>query len=171
MRNARVRCTFSGHRPDDPVKDRSAPLTPPGTLQRFLDAQESTYADALAEVQGGRKRSHWMWFICPQLAGLGRSAMARHYAIADLAEARAYLAHPVLGARLREVMTALLAAPGRSALDLLGSPDDLKLHSCATLFALVSESESVFHLVLGRFFDGAHDDATLRLLGFGRLDG
>lgn len=130
MRTGRVRCTLSGHRPDDPVKDRSAPLTPPGTLQRFLDAQESTYADALAEVRGGGKRSHWMWFICPQLAGLGRSA-----------------------------------------LDLLGSPDDLKLHSCATLFALVSESGSVFHAVLGRFFDGAHDDATLRLLGFGRLDG
>lgn len=148
----------------------SAPPPAPDGLQRFLEAQAATFDAALAELRAGAKRSHWMWFVFPQLAGLGHSDLARHYALRDLAEARAYLAHPVLGARLADAMHAVLAHDGRTALDLLGAPDDLKLHSCASLFALVSPPGSVFHQVLARFFDGVVDEATLRLLGFGALD-
>jgi uncharacterized protein (DUF1810 family) len=119
-------------------------------LNRFVDAQRSTYASALAELHGGRKRSHWMWFVFPQLAGLGRSATAERYAIASLAEAEVYLKHPVLGPRLIECATAVLDVEGRSAHEIFGSPDDLKLRSCATLFALVSAPESVFARLLGR---------------------
>lgn len=152
------------------MNDSTSPLEPPSGLQRFLDAQEPAWSDALAEVRGGRKRSHWMWFVFPQLAGLGSSSMARHYAIRDLAEAREYLAHPVLGARLREIMAAAAAVPGRSALEVFGSPDDLKLHSSATLFSLVSPAGSPFHQVLERYFGGEPDPATLRLLGFGAVE-
>src|SRR5262245_23716868 len=106
-------------------------------LSRFVEAQRSTYERALAEVRSGRKRSHWMWYVFPQLAGLGRSAMSERYAIASLAEAAAYLRHPVLGLRLLECTTAVLELDGRSAHDIFGSPDDSKLRSCATLFALV----------------------------------
>ena len=151
------------------MNDSTSPAPPPRGLQRFLDAQEAVWADALAEVRAGRKRTHWMWFVFPQLAGLGTSATARHYAIRDLAEAREFLAHPVLGARLGEVMAAAAAVPQGSALDVFGSPDDLKLHSSATLFSLVSPGGSPFHRVLQRYFGGEPDAATLRLLGFGAV--
>lgn len=152
------------------MKATDNPPTPPAGLQRFVEAQAPVWEEALAEVRAGRKRTHWMWFVFPQLAGLGRSSMARHYAIRDVAEAREYLAHPVLGPRLREVAEAALGAPGESALAVFGSPDDLKLHSSATLFSLVSPPGSVFHHLLDRWFDGEPDAATLRLLGFGAVE-
>ena len=117
-------------------------------LDRFVQAQAASFDLALAELQSGHKRSHWMWFIFPQLAGLGASALSQHYAIQSLAEAEAYLQHPVLGRRLKECAEAVLAVEGRSALDIFGSPDDLKLRSCATLFAQVSPPGSVFERLL-----------------------
>jgi uncharacterized protein (DUF1810 family) len=135
----------------------------PYDLARFVHAQEGVYDEALAEVRSGRKRSHWMWFIFPQLAGLGSSPTSQHYAITSLAEARAYLAHPLLGPRLVACAEALLVQ-GRTAREVFGSPDDLKLRSCATLFAAVSPQGSVFHRLLDRFFDGAADQRTLDLL-------
>ena len=134
-------------------------------LNRFVDAQRATYASALAELRDGRKRSHWMWFVFPQLAGLGRSATAERYGIASLAEAEAYLKHSVLGPRLIDCATAVLDVEGRSAHEIFGSPDDLKLRSCTTLFALVSAPESVFSRLLAKYFDGREDERTLRLLG------
>jgi uncharacterized protein (DUF1810 family) len=136
----------------------------PHDLERFVHAQRDTYAQALAELRAGRKRSHWMWFVFPQLAGLGHSGMARRYAIASLDEARAYLAHPVLGPRLVECARALLAIEGRTATQVLGSPDDLKLRSCATLFECVAPPGSPFAAVLDRFCGGGRDAATLALL-------
>lgn len=140
------------------------PPPAPHALTRFIDAQHAIYAQALAELHAGHKHSHWMWFIFPQLAGLGSSAMARAYAIRDLDEARAYLAHPVLGARLRTCAEALLAITGRSARDILGSPDDLKLCSSATLFAHCSPPGSVFYRLLERYFGGQPDALTLERL-------
>jgi len=137
----------------------------PYDLDRFVRAQEGDYARALAELRGGRKQSHWMWYIFPQFAGLGFSPTSIRYAIKSKAEAAAFLAHPVLGPRLDECARAVLAVAGRSAHDIFGSPDDLKLKSCATLFAHVSPAGSVFHALLDRYFDGAMDGATLRLLG------
>src|SRR2546421_416805 len=125
----------------------------PFSLERFVRAQEPVYADALAEIRAGAKRSHWMWFIFPQLAGLGRSDMARRYAIGRLDEARAYLAHPVLGRRLRDCFAALLSVEGRSAHEIFGSPDDMKLRSCATLFDRV-ESGSLFEQALAKYYRG-----------------
>jgi uncharacterized protein (DUF1810 family) len=136
----------------------------PYDLARFLDAQAGTYATALAEITAGAKRSHWMWFILPQLAGLGTSPTARRYALADTAEARAYLDHPVLGARLRACVAAALAVPDRSAHAIFGSPDDLKLRSCLTLFQHVAPKEPLFRQALERFFDGRPDPRTLELL-------
>ena len=133
-------------------------------LERFLDAQEGVYQEALAELRAGCKRRHWMWFVFPQLAGLGHSATARHYAIADLAEAQAFLAHPLLGARLEECARALLGVRGRTAHDILGSPDDLKLRSSMTLFAEVAGPDSVFQRVLERYYGGEADARTLALL-------
>jgi uncharacterized protein (DUF1810 family) len=132
----------------------------PFGLSRFVAAQEDVYDTALAEIRDGRKRTHWMWFVFPQLAGLGSSATSRQYAISGAAEARAYLEHPILGARLIECCDALLGVSGGSATDILGSPDDLKLRSCATLFAFVSERGSVFERVLTRFFGGVPDLRT-----------
>jgi uncharacterized protein (DUF1810 family) len=152
------------------MKATDDPSGPPLGLERFVEAQASVWADALAEVRAGRKRTHWMWFVFPQLAGLGQSSMARHYAVRDLAEAREYLAHPVLGPRLHEITDAAISAPGASALAVFGAPDDLKLHSSATLFSLVSPPGSVFHRLLARWFDGEPDAATLRLLGFGAVE-
>jgi len=146
-------------------------VAPAPSLHRFVEAQRDVFARALTEIRHGRKESHWMWFVFPQLAGLGQSTTARHYAIRDLEEARAYLADTLLGTRLREIAEAACAIPERSALEVLGSPDDLKLHSSATLFALVSPRGSVFHRLLDRYFRGEPDAATLRLLGFGALDG
>jgi uncharacterized protein (DUF1810 family) len=136
----------------------------PHDLNRFVEAQRDVYARALAEIRSGRKRSHWMWFVFPQIAGLGVSATARRYAIRDLAEAQAYLDHPILGKRLAECAEAALGVEERSAFEVFGSPDDMKLRSCATLFARVSPPGSVFHRLLGRYFGGEPDDKTNSLL-------
>jgi uncharacterized protein (DUF1810 family) len=136
----------------------------PFDLKRFVRAQESDYNRALEEIAGGRKRSHWMWYIFPQFAGLGLSPTSRHYAIGSLDEAGAYLAHPILGPRLIECAEATLAVKGRSAHDIFGSPDDMKLRSSVTLFALVSPEHSVFHRVLEKYFGGRRDERTLDLV-------
>lgn len=139
----------------------------PFDLGRFVKAQEAVYPTALAEIRAGWKRTHWMWFIFPQFAGLGFSATAERYAINSLDEARAYLAHPVLGPRLLECASAAAALEGRKAREVFGSPDDLKLRSSATLFAAVSPADSVFQRVLKVFFHGAPDERTLQLIGRG----
>lgn len=143
------------------------PQDPDGSsdLARFTQAQSMDYETALAEVRAGRKRSHWMWYIFPQIAGLGFSDMARRYAIADRAEAMAYLQHPILGTRLIEICEAALAVKNRSAHEIFGWPDDMKFRSCATLFAAVSPPGSVFERVLEVYFGGEPDDKTLQLLG------
>lgn len=134
-------------------------------LDRFVEAQAGVWAQALAELKAGRKTSHWMWFVFPQIAGLGRSETARFYAIADVAEARAYLAHPLLGARLREAAAALLAHRGRSAEAMLGGIDAVKLRSSMTLFEAVAPDEPVFAAVLDAFFSGQRDPETVRRIG------
>jgi uncharacterized protein (DUF1810 family) len=136
----------------------------PHYLNRFLEAQQSTYAQALAEINGGRKQSHWMWYIFPQFEGLGFSPTSRKYAIKSLAEAEAYLRHAVLGPRLIASAEAVLRVEGRSAWDIFGSPDDLKLRSCATLFASVSPPGSVFDQVLMKYFGGQPDPRTVDLV-------
>ncbi len=136
-------------------------------LGRFVAAQEGVYERALAELQAGDKRSHWMWFIFPQIAGLGASPMAQRYAIGSLAEAQAYAAHPVLGARLRACTAAVNAVAGRSAHAIFGSPDDLKFRSSMTLFARAVPGEPVFADALARYFDGVPDPRTLAKLGAG----
>lgn len=135
-------------------------------LERFVAAQDEggTYERALAELRAGRKTSHWMWFVFPQIAGLGQSAMSRRYAIASLEEARAYLAHPVLGPRLVECSRALLEHDGVSAREILGEIDAVKLRSSMTLFARADPGEPVFAQVLERYFDGEEDEATVRCL-------
>ena len=136
-------------------------------LERFVRAQDEggTYAQALTELRRGRKVSHWMWFVFPQLAGLGRSSTARHYAIRSLAEARAYLEHPVLGPRLRESAAAVAALTGVSADDVFGGVDAVKLRSSMTLFARAAPEERIFPEVLEHYFAGVPDPATDRLLG------
>ncbi|SEH43382.1 Uncharacterized protein, DUF1810 family [Methylobacterium sp. 275MFSha3.1] len=136
-------------------------------LGRFVAAQEGVYGRALAELQAGDKRSHWMWFIFPQIAGLGASPMAQRYAIGSLAEAQAYAAHPVLGARLRACTAAVNAVAGRSAHAIFGSPDDLKFRSSVTLFARAVPEEPVFADALARYFAGVPDPRTLAKLGTG----
>ena len=136
----------------------------PFDLKRFVSAQESDYKRALEEIAAGRKRSHWMWYIFPQIAGLGLSATSQHYAIRSLDEARAYLADPILGPRLIECAGATLTVKDRSAYDIFGSPDDMKLRSSVTLFALVSPENSVFHRVLEKYFEGKRDERTLDLV-------
>jgi len=133
-------------------------------LERFIEAQAGDYGHALRELLDGRKRTHWMWYIFPQLDGLGSSPTARRFAIRNLDEARAYLHHPVLGARLRECAAAILTHRDRTANEILGSPDDLKLRSCATLFAHAS-GEPIFREVLEQFYDGIPDPRTEQLLG------
>ena len=135
-------------------------MSDPFDLQRFVDAQAQTYDQALAELRAGEKRTHWMWFVFPQIAGLGRSATAQHFAISGLDEARAYLAHPVLGPRLVESARAVLSHPDRTAREIMGSPDDLKLRSSMTLFAHAAPDQPVFRQVLDHYFDGTEDDAT-----------
>ena len=137
----------------------------PHDLERFVRAQEEDYDRALAEIRSGHKRSHWMWYVFPQLDGLGSSSTARRYAIKSIAEARAYLDHPVLGPRLIACAEAALAVKGRSAHEILGSPDDMKLRSCATLFAQVAPPGSVFAQLIDKYFAGRPDDKTLHLLG------
>jgi uncharacterized protein (DUF1810 family) len=134
-------------------------------LQRFLDAQAGAYEGALAELRSGRKTGHWIWFVFPQIAGLGRSWTSQHYALASLAEARAYLAHPILGARLRSCAAAVLSADARSAATIFGELDALKVRSSMTLFHRAAPTESVFAAVLQRYYDGIPDAATDSLLG------
>lgn len=133
-------------------------------LERFVQAQEPVYATVLAELRTGRKHSHWMWFIFPQIAGLGRSEMARRYAIASGDEAAAYLAHPLLGARLRECAGIVARHEGLSAEEIFGHPDDLKFRSSMTLFADVAPDEAVFQACIDKYFDGQPDEATLARL-------
>jgi uncharacterized protein (DUF1810 family) len=138
----------------------------PHHLSRFVQAQQGNYEQALSEITSGRKRSHWMWYVFPQLDGLAFSSTSKHYAIKSLEEARAYLEHPVLGPRLLACAQAVVRIDGRSATEIFGSPDDLKLRSCATLFACVSPPGSVFHQLLAKYYEGATDAKTLHLLGF-----
>jgi uncharacterized protein (DUF1810 family) len=150
------------------MTDANDPGGDPHNLSRFVQAQEGDYEQALSEIKSGRKQSHWMWYIFPQFEGLGFSSTSRHYSIKSLAEAEAYLSHPVLGARLRECAGAALGVQGRTASAIFGSPDDMKLRSCATLFARVSPPGSVFEQLLDRYYQGEPDGKTLRLLGVGR---
>ncbi|MDG4666851.1 DUF1810 domain-containing protein [Mycobacterium sp. 236(2023)] len=135
-------------------------------LDRFVAAQNSVYAAVLAELRAGSKRSHWIWFVFPQLRGLGRSATAQRYGISSLEEARDYLAHPVLGPRLRECAALLATHAGRSATEILGYPDDLKVHSSMTLFARAADPDdaALFRSVIDAFYDGDEDTGTLDLL-------
>lgn len=133
-------------------------------LQRFVDAQDPVYADVRAELRAGRKRTHWMWFVFPQLVGLGHSSMAQRYAIASRAEAEAYLRHPLLGARLRECAGLVNAVEGRSIEQIFGAPDDLKFHSSMTLFAAVAHGDEIFAEALRRYFEGRPDAYTLQKL-------
>lgn len=133
-------------------------------LQRFLDAQQPVYTDALEELRAGRKRSHWMWFIFPQIEGLGRSETARFYALANMDAAKAYLGHPTLGHRLLDCTNTMLTHKRRTAHDILGSPDDLKFRSSMTLFMAASEKGSPFERALQQFYGGEPDQATLSRL-------
>lgn len=133
-------------------------------LERFVAAQAPLYSKVLAELAAGRKRSHWMWFIFPQIAGLGHSAMSQQYAIASLAEATAYLAHPVLGARLRECCALVAGLEDLSAQQIFGHPDDMKFHSSLTLFAAAAPGEKLLDECLDLYFRGQPDPATLALI-------
>lgn len=139
-------------------------MSDPFDLQRFVEAQARNYDDALAELQAGRKTSHWMWYVFPQIAGLGFSAMAQRYAIGSLAEAKAYLAHPVLGPRLRACVAAVNALSGRTAHEIFGSPDDVKFRSSLTLFAAAAPQEPEFGQALATYFAGEPDPRTLDAL-------
>jgi uncharacterized protein (DUF1810 family) len=136
----------------------------PFDLRRFVRAQEDVYDAALAELRGGRKRTHWMWFIFPQIDGLGHSSTSQYYAIKSIEEARRYLDHPILGARLRECAETVLAIEGRTAGQIFGYPDDRKLRSSMTLFARAAGSGAVFDRVLDKYFGGEPDARTLALL-------
>jgi uncharacterized protein (DUF1810 family) len=133
-------------------------------LERFVRAQEPIYDAVRAELRAGRKRSHWIWFIFPQIAGLGHSTMAHHYAISSLDEALAYLAHPVLGPRLRECSALAAAVEGRSVEEIFGYPDDMKFRSSMTLFAQAAPDDPVFKACLAKYFGGVPDAATLQRL-------
>jgi uncharacterized protein (DUF1810 family) len=138
----------------------------PHDLERFVAAQAADHAVALAELRAGRKRTHWMWYVLPQLRGLGTSPMARRYGLAGLDEARAYLAHPLLGPRLLDCVAALNALPGDDAAAVLGGIDALKLHSCLTLYARAAgASAAPFRAALAKYYGGVEDTATLALLG------
>ncbi|SDB73023.1 DUF1810 domain-containing protein [Belnapia rosea] len=136
-------------------------------LERFVRAQGPVMADVHRELRAGRKRTHWMWFVFPQLRSLGRSSTAQHYGIASLAEAQAYMAHPLLGPRLMECTELVCAVQHRSAREIFGSPDDLKLRSSMTLFAAAQPEATVFADVLHRYFEGRADQLTIELLGAG----
>ncbi|WP_218623882.1 DUF1810 domain-containing protein [Granulicella sp. dw_53] len=136
-------------------------MSDPYDLERFVKAQAGVYEQVCAELRAGRKRSHWMWFIFPQIQGLGSSPMAVRYGLSSLEEARAYLGHRVLGARLRECTTIVLGVSGRTVGEIFGAPDDLKFHSSMTLFAQVDEGGGLFTEVLERYFDGKLDRGTL----------
>jgi uncharacterized protein (DUF1810 family) len=136
----------------------------PFDLARFVTAQQGIYENALAELRAGRKRTHWMWFIFPQIDGLGLSSTTRHYAIKSLPEARAYLQHPILGPRLRSCAAAMLGVDGRTAHDILGSPDDLKLQSSMTLFSAMTGDTEIFAQVLDKFHSGQRDQKSIALM-------
>lgn len=140
-------------------------MSDPFDLQRFVDAQERLYPDALSELKRGQKRTHWMWFVFPQAAGLGRSLLAQRYAIASRGETDAYLAHPLLGPRLYESVITCLAVQHKTANQIFGSPDDLKFCSCLTLFDSIS-GNPLFGAALDRFFEGRADPLTQDILGF-----
>jgi uncharacterized protein (DUF1810 family) len=148
-----------------PAANASGGTDDPYNLRRFVQAQEGDYEQALAEIRSGRKRTHWMWYIFPQFDGLGFSSTSERYSIKSAAEAEAYLSHPILGPRLAECAEAVLGVDGRSVFDIFGSPDDVKLRSCATLFGCVSPAGSVFERLLHKYFQGRRDNKTLRLLG------
>ena len=133
-------------------------------LERFVEAQEGVYAQALGELRVGRKTGHWMWFIFPQIAGLGRSSMAERFAILSLEEARAYLEHPVLGARLKECTQAVADVEGRTAHEIFGFPDDMKFRSCMTLFARAASEDEIFGKALEKYFGGEEDGLTVEKL-------
>lgn len=137
---------------------------PDKELLRFLEAQNQMYLAALSEIRQGSKRSHWMWFIFPQVKGLGRSETARYFGINGISEAAEYLQHPVLGRHLIEISYALLQVEGKTAHQIFGSPDDLKLRSCMTLFAAVKNTDPVFRQVLDKYFDSQPDALTLSIL-------
>jgi len=137
----------------------------PYNLNRFVQAQEDDYERALSEIRSGKKRTHWIWYIFPQLDGLAFSSTSKRYSIKSVEEAKAYLDHPILGPRLLECVEAVLHIEGRSATEIFGSPDDLKLRSCATLFACVLPPGSVFDRLLKKYYRGGRDEKTLQLLG------
>ena len=139
-------------------------MADPYDLHRFVEAQEETFAQAASELEDGRKASHWMWFVFPQLRGLGRSPMATRFGIASLDEARAYLAHPLLGPRLRQCVRLALRIDGRSITEVFGSPDDMKFRSCMTLFDAAAPDETMFAEALRKYFGGTPDARTLELL-------
>jgi uncharacterized protein (DUF1810 family) len=139
-------------------------MNDPFDLARFVEAQQRDYQQALEELYAGAKRSHWIWYVFPQLRGLGRSEMAERYGISGLAEARAYLAHPLLGPRLEDCVRALLSHRGRPVRQIMGSPDDLKLRSSMTLFQAAAPTQPLFAEVLQAFYDGEQDAATLQRL-------
>jgi uncharacterized protein (DUF1810 family) len=139
-------------------------MSDPYDLQRFVEAQQSVFDTVCAELRAGKKRSHWMWFIFPQIEGLGSSAMAQRYAISSTEEARAYLAHPVLGPRLRECSRLVADCDGRKVEEIFGYPDDMKFRSSMTLFAQATAENEVFVECLRKYFDGEHDPATLARL-------
>ena len=139
-------------------------MTDPHHLQRFVEAQNPVYRQVCAELTAGAKTSHWMWFVFPQLKGLGHSALAQHFGIASKAEAEAYWQHAVLGPRLKECIELVLAVEGKTALEILGSPDDLKFHSSLTLFARAAPQKPVFNRALTKYFGGECDVRTLDLL-------
>jgi len=140
-------------------------MTAQQDLQRFVDAQDPVYDQVCAELRAGQKRSHWMWFVFPQIEGLGQSSMARRYAIAHRAEAVAYLAHPILAPRLLQCCHLVQAVEGRSLVEIFGQIDAVKFRSCMTLFAAVSESDPIFAAALQKYCDGKADEVTLELLG------
>jgi len=134
------------------------------SLSRFLKAQDNTYDEALKEIKNGRKRSHWMWYVFPQIRGLGFTDTSKYYAIRDLKEAQEYLEHPILGSRLIEISKALLELNTRDALAVFGSPDEMKLKSSMTLFSLVPKADPIFNEIINAFFAGEKDESTLQLV-------
>jgi uncharacterized protein (DUF1810 family) len=147
------------------ARGRGLTMSDPYNLARFMDAQEQDYERAVSEIRSGRKQSHWMWYIFPQFDGLGSSGTSRRFSVKSVGEAEAYLRHPLLGPRLVECAEAVLRLEGLSAFEIFGHPDDMKLRSCATLFAYVSSDGSVFHRIIDTYFQRQHDDLTLRLIG------
>ena len=137
----------------------------PFDLERFVEEQRGTYEQACAELRRGRKTGHWIWFIFPQMKGLGMSAMSERYGIGSLAEARAYLEHSILGPRLREISEIVLGIEGRTVEEIFGWPDDMKLRSSMTLFAMASSEERVFVDVLAKYFGGKRDERTVEMIG------